>query len=279
MKKILVLLLSIIIVSCTEKEQFVTLVESDVTLFFDGSKQLTVTYSSDEMKSKSYLYTSTDTTVVRVSSTGFVNGVSLGTAKVKIATPDGKYSDECNFKVNPKSILYKEPNKSFGSSISIIKSTESRTLIKEDATSLIYTDADSDVRYLIYLFENNQLEYSLVLLTENTLVATEVVTFLMERYEYSGESQQVYFFTDRKSKVNLGLSVDDELGLCVIYMPPTLQKTPVFLDASVKMPVKLFKSDLKKSTPQLKQDLEDNIHSRLNSGNFSNNQRNPVEVE
>ena len=90
MKKIVLLLFTLIIVSCTEEEQFITFVESDVTLFFDGSKQLTVTYSADEMKSKTYRYTSTDSTVVTVSSTGLVKGVSLGTAKVKITSLDRK---------------------------------------------------------------------------------------------------------------------------------------------------------------------------------------------
>jgi len=256
MKKIFLLLFTLSIVSCTEEEQFVTFVESDITLFFDGSKQLTVSYSADEMKSKTYRYSSTDSTVVTVSSTGLVKGVSLGTAKVKITSLDGKYSDECNFTVSPKSTLYTEPNTSFGSSMALVKSVERRTLFKENATGLMYQDSDPDVRYVMYMFENNRLEYSGVLLTENTLVATEVVTFLMERYKYLGTSQQIYFFSDRKTNVSLGLAVDDDLGLCVLYMPPSNQKMPELMDAYMKMPEYLDTIDLMKGSPEVKSGIQ-----------------------
>lgn len=252
MKKIFLLIFTLSIVSCTEEEQFITFVETDVTLFFDGSKQLTVTYSSDEMKSKTYRYSSSDSTVVTVSSTGLVKGVSLGTAKVKITSLDGKYSDECNFTVSPKSTLYTEPNTSFGSSMALVKSVERRTLFKENATGLMYQDADADVRYVMYLFENNRLEYSTVLLTENTQVATEVVTFLMERYEYLGTSQQVYFFSDRKTNVSLGLAVDNDLGLCVMYMPTPNQKMPELMDAIMNMPGHVDTETLMKGSPKVK---------------------------
>ncbi|MDP4239931.1 MAG: Ig-like domain-containing protein [Bacteroidota bacterium] len=221
MKKVFLFLLPVFILSCTEKEQFITLSDSSVTILYDGSKQLIVNYSSDALKSKTYNYSSSDSTVVSVSKTGMVSGVSIGTATIKIASTDGKYTDECNFTVSPKSTLYKEPYTVFGSTISTVKSKETRTIKSETTTGLLYTDTDSDVRYVMYLFENGKLTSASALLTETTSIATEVTTFLLERYKYLGTSGAFYFFTDRKSGNGIALTVDATLGLCVLYIPST----------------------------------------------------------
>jgi len=221
MKKLFLFLLPVFIFSCTEKEQFITLSDTSVTFFYDGSKQLSVNYSSDALKSKTYNYSSSDSTIVSVSKTGLVSGVSIGTATVKIASTDGKYSDECSFTISPKSTLYKEPYTVFGSTISTVKSKETRTIKSETTTGLLYTDTDSDVRYIMYFFANGKLTSAYTLLTQTTSIATEVTTFLLERYEYLGASDGYYIFTDRKSGNGIGLTVDETLGLCVIYIPPT----------------------------------------------------------
>jgi len=170
MKKLSLLLLPLILFSCTEKEQTITFLDTSVTLFYDGSKQLSVIYSSDELKSKAYTYTSSDSTIVTVSKTGLVKGVSIGTATVKVASTDGKYSGACSLTISPKSTLYNEPYTVFGSTISTVKSKETRKINSETTTSLIYTDTDTDVR---------------------------------------------------KSGNGIGLTVDANLGLCVLYIPPT----------------------------------------------------------
>lgn len=221
MKKAFLFLLPLFIFSCTEKEQFITLSNTNVTMFYDGTKQLSLNYSSDELKSKTYNYSSSDPTIVSVSSTGLVSGVSIGTAIIKVTSTDGKYSDECTFTVSPKSTLYKEPYTVFGSTISTVKSNETRTLYGETTTGLIYTDTDADVRNVIYLFESGKSTFAIVMLTETTSVATEVTTFLMERYNYLGVSSSVYIFKDRQTENGVALTVDENFGLCVMYMPPT----------------------------------------------------------
>ncbi len=180
MKKVFLFLLPMLILSCSEKEQIITLSDTSVTIFYDGTKQLSVNYSSDELKSITYNYTSSDPTIVSVSKTGLVSGVSIGTATVKITSTDGKYSDECAFTVSTKSTLYKEPYTVFGSFISSVKSRETRTLYSETTTTLTYTDLNSNVRNVIYLFENERSKSALVMLTQTPNIASEVPTFLLE---------------------------------------------------------------------------------------------------
>jgi len=221
MKKLSLLLLPLILFSCTEKEQSISFSDTSVTLFYDESKQLSVVYSSDELKSKTYTYTSSDSTIISVSKTGLVSGVSIGTATVKVASTDGKYSDECTFTISPKSTLYKEPFVIFGSTISTVKSKETRKIYSETLTTLIYTDTDADLRYIVYLFGSGKLTGASILLTQTTSIATEVTTFLLERYKFLGISSSYYIFTDRKSGNGIALTVDASLGLCVLYIPPT----------------------------------------------------------
>ena len=221
MKKVFLFLLPVFVYSCTEKQEFITLSDTSVTILYDGSKQLTVNYSSDALKSKTYNYSSSDSTIVSVSKTGLVSGVSIGTAIVKVSSTDGKYTDDCSFTVSPKSTLYKEPYTVFGSSISTVKSKETRTIYNETTTYLLYTDTDSDVRNVMYQFASGKSTSALVMLTQTTSIATEVTTFLFERYSYLGVSNSIYIFKDRKTGNGLGLTVDANLGLCVIYVPPT----------------------------------------------------------
>ena len=221
MKKVFLFLLPVFVYSCTEKQEFITLSDTSVTIFYDGSKQLTVSYSSEALKSKTYNYSSSDSTIVSVSKTGLVSGISIGTAIVKVSSSDGKYTDDCSFTVSSKSTLYKEPYTVFGSTISTVKSKEARTIKSETTTSLIYTDTDPDVRYAMYMFESGKSTSAAVLLTQTTSIATEVPTFLFERYKYLGSSGGYYIYIDRKSGIGVVLTVDANLGLCVIYTAPT----------------------------------------------------------
>jgi len=78
----------------------------------------------------------------------------------------------------------------------------------------------------------------------------------MERYKYLGTSQQIYFFSDRKTNVSLGLAVDDDLGLCVLYMPPSNQKMPELMDAIMNMPGLVDAENLMKGSPKVKSGIQ-----------------------
>lgn len=235
MKKAFLFLFPTLLFSCTEKEQFITLSDSDVTIFYDGSKQLSVNYSSDELKSKTYSYSTSDSTVVKVNESGLVSGVCIGSAIVKISSNDGKYNDECRFTVSPKSTLYKEPYTVFGASISTIKSKETRSLYSETTTSLVYTDTDTDVRNVAYLFENGKSTSALVTLTQTNAIATEVTTFLKERYQYLGVSSGVYYFKDRKSGIGAALQINVSFGLSVMYLPSNSSSVPAIKVSEVQL--------------------------------------------
>lgn len=232
MKKLFLFLLPVFIVSCTEEgELFITLSDKSATMFYDGTKQLTIHYGSNSLKSKTYNYTTSDSTIVSVSKTGLVSGVSIGTATIKVASTDGKYSDECVFRVSPKSTLYTEPYTVFGSTISTVKSKEAREVSHEiiipnvapnqnDTTIyVVYTDTNPNVTGVWYSFKNGKLIYAGVNIRRSQSSATEVSTFLAERYKYFGP----LIYKDRKSGIGVTfMDKTNDSQSSVTYAPTPL---------------------------------------------------------
>jgi hypothetical protein len=221
MKKLCILLLPIMLFSCTEKVQFVKLSDSSVTLFYNATKKLSANYSSDDLKSKTFYYTSSNPNVVSVTKlAGLVTAVAVGSATVTIASSDGKYTDQCDFIVSPKAKLYKDPFLVFGSSIATVKSNETRTLNFETISGLSYSDSVPDVESVVYLFQNDKLIAAEVIFSQTSNIV-QVRTFLLERYKLSGvSSDNYYIYTDRKSNYRATLPVETTTGLYVLYLPP-----------------------------------------------------------
>lgn len=218
-KLLLLLLLPLFVCACTENEQFVTLSDSDVSMHYDETKQLSASYSSDKLEAETFSYKSSDPSIVTVSKTGLVSGVSLGTATVTISSSDGKYTDECEFTITPKSNLYVEPYTVFGSTVATVKSKESRTLFGETTESLVYTDTNTNVSNVMYVFSNDASISAMVTLIQSPTVGTESTTFLMERYEFIGTAMFMFVFEDRKTGNGIMLSIDAFAGISIVYVP------------------------------------------------------------
>lgn len=219
MKKLLFLLLPLFVCACTDNEQFVTLSDSEVTMHYDETKQLSATYSSEELEAEKFSYKSSDPSIVIVSKTGFVSGVSVGTATVTISSSDGKYTDECVFTIAPKSNLYVEPYTVFGSTVATVKSKETRTLFGETPEALVYTDTNTDVSNVMYSFQNNASVSAMVSLVQSATVSEETTTFLNERYKFVGAAVYMFVYEDRKTGNGIMLTVDALAGIMVVYVP------------------------------------------------------------
>lgn len=117
----------------------------------------------------------------------------------------------------------------FGTTKANVKSNETRTLVYETITGLIYEDINLAVRNILYLFESGKLTSSVVYLANTTYNINEVVIFLFERYQYVGETSGMYIFINRKTNDVIGLT-DDDYGLQVIYIPPTGSSSNILLN-------------------------------------------------
>lgn len=79
--------------------QGVSLTPNNKTLSVGGGFQLTLTINPSNATNKSVTYSSSNSSVVTVTSSGYVNAVSRGTAKIIVTTSNGKRAI-CNVTVN-----------------------------------------------------------------------------------------------------------------------------------------------------------------------------------
>ena len=217
MKKFLPLLILVCIACTKEEKEHFTIDQDNVSLQHDGTIQLTTT------PSQTCTWTSDNETIATVSESGLVTGVFIGDTKIRAQTSTGNLIDVCNVHITPRSTLYTEPFFIYGSSISMIKSKEKRSLYNEDSESLIYNGENLNVRYVLYLFETTGLTSADVLLENTASVATETVTFLEERYSLLGFTDEVIMYQNSDGSI-AAINVDDTLGLNVMYFKPTSER-------------------------------------------------------
>ncbi len=223
MKKIaLIITVSVIACySCKKELKSIQIDRDEITMNYDENKQLNVSYSpSDVEVPPIFNWESEDENIVTVSETGLVEGVRVGETNVFVRTDDAKFEDVCKVIIEPISNLYKEPVIEIGQSKSYVKSKETRAVSYEDSEALIYDGENTDVDYVIYMFELNKLTSSSVLLVDETSLIEEANTFLDERYDFVGALESVIFYRIN-SKVVAGLTYDVSLGLVIIYMENT----------------------------------------------------------
>jgi hypothetical protein len=218
MKKLVPFLIVILFVfnSCKKELKSIQLDKNEITIHYDESYQLDVSYSPTDVDVPPvFTWFSENTEVAEVDQSGLVEGVKIGETNIKVQTEDAKFQAACKVIVEPISNLYKEPIIEFGQTKSYVKSKETRLIDYETSDGIAYKGENSKVRYVMYLFELDMLESSAVMLVSTA--TEEVATFLKERYDLIGTIDDVFFFRINNTVV-AGITYDISLGLVVIYM-------------------------------------------------------------
>lgn len=202
-------------------------------------------------------YISSNPNIVYVDGSGMITGVSVGSAKITAVTADGKNTANCTVTIKPQSTLFTEPVISFGSTIELIKSKETRTLFGTESDTiqhevlLDYQDTNPAVKDILYLFESGKLTSIWVFFTQTSTLSAELKTFLQERYKYMGVSAPFTLYIDRAKGYWVGSYIEPQLnlGLSVEYVPPLTnstkiqpQKTPSQLISDIKMIRNFYKT-------------------------------------
>ena len=180
-----------------------------ISLKHNGVEQLSV------IPEQSVVWSSADTNVAKVSQTGLVTGVRLGSTKVTAKNSTNNLVDECQVLVTPRSGLYLEPFYVYGETKSYIKAKETRVLFSESDEVIFYLGEKSEVKLVGYSFQSNQLTAAIVILKEGNYSAAQ--TFLEERYIYHGFSSGYDVYRNRDKDVLAVISIHETLGLNVLY--------------------------------------------------------------
>lgn len=210
-KLILILAAAMLLVGC-KKEQGLILSDSEISMHYDEQKQLTVSFLDEEMQ---YSFKSSNENVAKVDNSGTVRGVSIGTATITVTSSDGKYTAECKVIIAPYYALYYDLCLEFNCSKQKVKDFETRELDVETDEYLHYKGELPYIWKVAYGFESG-LTVSAICI-ENYL-SNELVTFLNERYESAGISDDYIFYKTYDEKVLIALGVTDNFKYLVMYM-------------------------------------------------------------
>lgn len=111
--------------------------KSLTSLFINGTEQLSVTITPSNATNQSVIWSSNDTDVVIVSSSGFITGISAGTSTITAKTEDGNYQAQCHVTVSPIPVSVSGVSLNKNSTGIYINSTEqlTATVLPVDATN------------------------------------------------------------------------------------------------------------------------------------------------
>ena len=210
MKKLSIILLSMLLIVAGCKK------DEDPKLTIDKSTSQLTYHGTEQLKANvNCTWISSDTTVAIVSKTGLVTAEKIGSAKITAKASNGQTA-ECTVTVNPRSNLFKEPIISYGSSISYIKSNETRVLDYEDSESLGYLGENNNVLALVYLFDASKLYAADVILNEAVGLAS-AKEFIEERYAYADQVEGYPVYVDENYNL-VYVNIDPTLGLNIMYL-------------------------------------------------------------
>ncbi|GAA4093062.1 Ig-like domain-containing protein [Mucilaginibacter panaciglaebae] len=224
--KITLAFLSVILLtSCSKKDNkdpsvqtSVTLDSKSVSLHYDESHQFSL-LGSGNITTSSYNWISSDVAVGIIDATGKFTAKKIGTATIKAVK--GNDSFEAQVTVLPYSTICKEPFWNFNDDIAATKAKESRTLVGQSSTVLMYSGENGKIRNIEYMYgDNSKMSSAAILFDGSTAVIEEAAKFFKERYAYVGEESDVYFYSDNKN-VAIGITIDKTLGFIAIYIPYT----------------------------------------------------------
>lgn len=218
-KQLLTLLtLAVILTSCSKKESEpkYSLDKATLELNYDKEHQFVIKQGTKDIDESEFEWTSTDETVGEVSASGLFQAHKIGETTIKAVGPKGTLTSVV--KITPYSTLCAEPYVKFGASLSLVKSKETRTLLKEDIDALYYKGENAKIINVLYGFTDNSLEAIFLIFPNSEAVVKEVAKFFDERYTYLGEDDEDnYYFSDTKTVIQIGYLEEIQAFTAIYY--------------------------------------------------------------
>ena len=196
-------LLNLVLFTSCENVPEMILSPYSVTLYYEDEKSISVTGNT------STVYWETEDDFVATVEDGVITAGHVGTTVLSAVTENQHAI--CQINVIPMYYTYEEPIINWGCSKQSIISKKG-TPDSTSSSGIAYVQNENKGIVEMYLFENEQLKYSYVMLSLNSY-NTDVSYFLLERYEPITYTNGVFGFINAMSLDNadlvVTLSVDD----------------------------------------------------------------------
>ena len=218
-REIIIIAVAAMFAGCSKesKVEQISATPSSISMYHDEKSEIKMSHSPVDAPAPVYMYSSSDEYVATVDGDGKVTAQHVGECSIEILAA-GK-STQCTVAVKPRSTLYTEPYLTFGGTKSAVKSYEKRALASETSDLIMYKGENSNIRYVMYLFEGGKMESACVLFASKTYCVEESNKFLSERYDVRGSDGKFIMFKGKGRLI--GLSYDNTLGLNALYIPAT----------------------------------------------------------
>lgn len=221
---ICVLLLSTLLFSCSKDEPVtLTLQNAQLELFHKGEGNVGASTTENDI----ITYISSNETIANVSSEGTVTAGIIGNAEILVS--DGKESKKCVVKVKPKYTNIEEPfYKDDATRDEVLAANKTLPLEIEDDTQIIYEfngDVPERQYFHVYVFENNKLAISGMIMPLTSPVGEEVFDFISERYLPMFFYLDMFFFLEKDKKHNVILNVSFAEGTITVLYTKYMEET------------------------------------------------------
>ena len=191
------LCIAFLFIGCSKKnESGLKLEQTKISIVAGETQTLTITPNIDGC-----IFESENSSIASVSSAGVVKGLIVGETIIKVTNKTNNFSAKCKVTVTPQYQMYREPYLNFGASAGQIKSYETRELISETTTGIVYGGENSRVKFVVYLLENSKYKSAGVYVPYSSSNTDLLVNFMCERYIVDVYDDDIIF-----------LSIDEKIG-------------------------------------------------------------------
>lgn len=227
MKKILLLsgFVALIVYSCSKKNDIKGAYRLDadtLSMHYDQTHQFQVSQGSTLVTDSLTVWKSSNDTIGTIDKYGLFTAKKIGS--VIVTGTAANYSLKSRITVVPYSILCTEPYFKAGATIDATKAAESRSLLNETGSALVYQGENNKVSFVEYAFNTDSMTAAQVIFANTIDAAQESVKFYSERYTSLGTANDIEYYTDN-ANVLIALSLDSKLGLNALYAKYTAHQS------------------------------------------------------
>ncbi len=214
------LLFGILFSACSKDDTpSMSINKSEITLTRNQDESIIVTPNASGC-----LFDSDNILIASVSTEGKVTGITVGTTFITVTNSLQGFTAKCKVAVDPVYNTLKEPYLDFGALKSKVKTNETRTLVSETSTGLIYEGENSNINYIIYLFDSLGNMTGAGVIFPISKMDT-IVNFLAERYVPIGYDDGFGIFMSNDEKMIVGITEYNTSYIMAVYTEKSTTKS------------------------------------------------------
>lgn len=220
MKHLLLILIigSSCLLSCSKDAEPETTIDTNaVNLKYDQNHQFLIRKGSEGIPGSNFKWDSSDDNVGTISTDGNFKARKIGGTTITAKLKDQIFTSQVI--VSEYSSLFTEPGIQFGLDKATIKQTSRGLLAQESENLLIYNAFDNSLKWIIYIFEYNNLIGVVLDFDDSEAVQKEVKLFYKERYPVIAtikDTNDSIYINDERDKA-IHLTKNESLGFYASY--------------------------------------------------------------